>query len=84
MDRPKPVRVTKCPSCGSRDVNAIWYGLPCGDPATEWPPNVSVGGCCVSLDAANRACNWCGHQWQTPAAARASKKHLAMLAMQQI
>jgi len=70
IERPKPLRVAACPACRSRNVNAVWYGMPLGDPDLFWPPNVTVGGCVLSGLDPNRVCLDCGHEWFTPAAAR--------------
>ncbi len=70
MERPKPLRLAACPVCKNRNVNAIWYGMPLGDPEPLWPPNVTAGGCALSGPDPNRVCLDCGHEWSTPAAAR--------------
>lgn len=67
--RPDPIAVPDCPMCGNRNVYAIWYGMPSGDPETDWPPNVTSAGCMVSPDEPSHACQSCGHQWRDPSLA---------------
>ena len=57
MERPNPVRVAVCPACGSREVNAVWCGMPAGDPELYSPLKVSVGGRLVNDANPDRLCN---------------------------
>lgn len=66
MSRPEPLPDPGvCPSCGSADVNAIWYGMPTSDYEDHWPANASVGGCSIMDDSPDRDCLSCGLKWMT-------------------
>lgn len=64
--RPGPIEVPECPSCGSPNVYAIWYGEPIGDPHLTWPPNVISAGCVMPVDEPSHECQRCGHKWRDP------------------
>lgn len=78
MERPKPVRVAVCPACGSREANAIWCGMPAGDPELSCPPEVSLGGRLVNDANPDRLCNTCGHEWLTHTNARGLRGRAAL------
>ena len=72
-DGPEQGRVTaagkrrKCPSCGTRDIARIMYGLPLMDDVWrqkldggEW----SIGGCMIMPNAPDRECNTCHRQFR--------------------
>lgn len=66
MTSPEPLPdLGVCPSCGSSNVNAIWYGMPSPDYKETWPPNTQVGGCSITEDNPTRACLSCGARWIT-------------------
>jgi hypothetical protein len=64
-DKPCAERST-CPSRGSEDTVPIVYGLPTRElEEAAGRGELVLGGCLVSFDAADRACENCGHHWQT-------------------
>lgn len=64
MHQPEPPQdLGPCPSCGSADVNAIWYGMPSWDYKETWPSNVQVGGCSIMDTSPDRVCAQCGRFW---------------------
>ena len=60
-----PRRATyKCPKCDSRDIAPILYGMPSfGMQDQEMRGEIYRGGCCMEIDAPDRHCNDCEHQW---------------------
>jgi RNA polymerase subunit RPABC4/transcription elongation factor Spt4 len=57
---------TICPACGGSDVDAIYYGLPGDyDPERDKANHLRSGGCMVSHEMPDRACNTCEHLWQS-------------------
>jgi hypothetical protein len=60
-----PRRATyKCPKCDSKNIVPIVYGMPeIGLHEEEMQGKVHLGGCCEVIDAPNRHCNDCEHQW---------------------
>ena len=60
-----PRRATyKCPNCDSKAIVPIVYGYP-GFELFEDSKigKVELGGCCMEIDAPDRHCNDCDHQW---------------------
>ena len=57
-------RVRICPQCGSDKVVPVIYGMPTSElDDDEKAGKVRLGGCCVSLDSPDLACNNCGLKW---------------------
>jgi hypothetical protein len=55
------------PSCGSEDTVPIVYGLPTRElEEAAGRGELVLGGCLVSFDAPNRACQNCGHECRAP------------------
>lgn len=66
MNVPEPLQdLGICPSGGSDEVNAIWYGMPTPDYKEHWPVNVGAGGCSISDDSPDRVCMHCGGGWDS-------------------
>jgi hypothetical protein len=55
----------KCPSCGSKDIIRILYGLrPLPDPELMSQGKIVLGGCCFTDDDPDYRCGECEHSWQ--------------------
>lgn len=53
-----------CPECGQKTGVPIIYGYPSRGLIKKAKRNdVVLGGCCVEIDAPNRHCQNCKHQW---------------------
>jgi hypothetical protein len=55
-----------CPSCSSKDVAEILYGMPCMSKGMErvYSSNqIKLGGCCVEDGIPEWHCNRCEHEW---------------------
>jgi hypothetical protein len=59
------VERSTCPFCGSVDTVPIVYGLPTQELEAAGRGELVLGGRPVGFDAPDRACQDCGHQWQT-------------------
>jgi hypothetical protein len=54
----------KCPNCDSKDIVSIVYGYPGPELFEESDlGKVKLGGCCMEIDAPDRHCKDCEHQW---------------------
>ena len=62
-----PGRPKKCPSCGSRSVGRITYGMPAMNRELDndlASGRLVLGGCVVSGDEPDCHCNECSHEWR--------------------
>lgn len=58
-------RKYRCPQCHQKTGVDILYGLPSYDPELlEERGEIVLGGCCIDLDAPERHCTTCGHEWR--------------------
>lgn len=58
-------RLYRCPACKERKGIAISYGYPTEELFKEAERGEAVlGGCMQELDAPDRQCLACGHQWE--------------------
>jgi hypothetical protein len=72
-------RRNKCPSCGSRSVARISYGMPVPGPALDQDlasGRLVLGGCLVFGEHPDRYCNECGHQWRRKPSPNRQRKDL--------
>ena len=60
-----PRRATyMCPKCDSRDIVPILYGMPGIEMRDqEILGEIYLGGCAIQIDAPDRHCKQCEHQW---------------------
>ena len=57
--------IKECPNCSSKDVVPIVYGLPGQDLIQdEIFGKIKLGGCAIKVDATDRHCNDCEHQFR--------------------
>ncbi len=67
-----------CPSCKAKAGVEIVYGYPVGKALDmEQRGEIALGGCCVTGDDPDRACNACGYKWTADKKHKAGKKVLA-------
>jgi len=70
-----PARPSLCPACGQRAGVKIVYGYPTSEAfAAEERQEFALRGCCEELDAPQRHCVECGHEWRPLARAQAAKQ----------
>jgi hypothetical protein len=63
---PRKPEGLSCPSCGSKDLAVILYGLPAMTEELKKAlanQQVTLGGCLVHSEAPQWACNTCGHKF---------------------
>lgn len=54
-----------CPACKAKTGVEILYGMPTEEAFESANRNELVlGGCCAELDAPERKCTECGHEWK--------------------
>ena len=69
--RKTAVRARPCPSCGSLEVVAIYYGEPTREAMQEAEKGlIALGGCCVFEDDPRKHCNACGEDFDRPSPRR--------------
>jgi hypothetical protein len=70
-----PSKKLSCPACGQRVGVKIVYGYPTSEAfAAEERQEIALGGCCEALDAPQRHCVECGHEWRPQPRAHAAKQ----------
>ena len=61
----KATRKFVCPACGLKTGLDILYGFPAPDAIESVETgDLILGGCCREIDAPDRQCGQCGHQWR--------------------
>lgn len=54
-----------CPACRKKHGVDILYGMPTGQTfEMAERGDIVLGGCCLLIDAPERECTSCGHQWR--------------------
>jgi len=54
-----------CPACRQKTGVDILYGMPtCEAFEMAERHEIALGGCCIRLEAPERKCTTCGHEWR--------------------